>query len=100
MSSKVTKGITFSHLAVVTALVKMAKLHEGYWQLEVVFANTAGINANINNTMMPAAVVPIARFGLLRVEALNALAVDAALVNPQNPPERPVGLPAFPETVN
>ena len=100
MSAKGTKQIVFAHLVVATALGKIANLHDGFWQLEIVFGNTAGISVNINGAVEPAAVVPIVRFGLLRVEALNALAVDAALVNPLNPHEEPIGLPAFPGTIN
>lgn len=74
----------FSHQEVVEALIKQQGLHEGIWMLSVQFG-IGGLNIHNPETktdLSPAAVVPIVAIGLAKKDALNPLALDAAVVNP------------------
>lgn len=76
--------ILFSHKEVVVALLKQQNIHEGIWMLSVNFGMGA---ANVGQTkdgsdMAPAAILTVLNIGLQRIDALNALAVDAAVENP------------------
>ena len=75
----------FSHKEVVEALIKKQDLREGIWMLQIKFGIGA---ANVQNPdaeeqVVPAAIVPIVAIGLQKQEKINALALDAAVVNPK-----------------
>ncbi len=79
----------FDHKEVVEALIKYQGIHEGIWMLQVRFGLTA---ANVNtdnspNTQLPAAIVPIQEFGIVKTEVETSLTVDAAKVNPKKAPQ-------------
>lgn len=80
-----TEEYKFSYKEVVEALIKKQGLHEGIWMIGLQF----GIGAmNIKNPdtkepPVPAAVVPIIGITLRKRDALNPLALDAAVVNPK-----------------
>lgn len=76
-------NITFGFHEVVTALVKAADIHEGIWGLFVRFGLGASNVGESENTMRPAAIVPIVEIGLQKFEKEGGIAVDAAKVNPQ-----------------
>lgn len=87
-----TKQITFSHEEVVTALVKKQELHEGFWQLYVEFGIGAANVGPSPDQLLPAAIVPVLKIGLQRVDKKeNHLTVDAAEVNPIAGDPAPVG---------
>lgn len=72
----------FTYKEVAEALVKQQNLHEGVWSVYVEFG-LAGANAGPNeDQLLPTAIVPLVRMGLIRVPKENALSVDAAVVNP------------------
>ena len=74
---------------VVTALVRQSGLHEGKWALHVEFGLGAANLGDPSGALRPAAIVPVVKLGLRRVEALDDLSVDAAEVNPiKAKPER------------
>lgn len=92
-----TKLIHFAYKEIAEALVKQAGIREGKWQLVAEFA-VVGANIpwpplpipvqnpeNLPN-LVPAAILPIVKIGLARVDKENALSVDASVVNP--PPDR------------
>lgn len=75
----------FNHKQLVTALVKEAGLHEGIWMLAI---NMGFGMANMapngkDEDAMPTAMLPIMKVGIQRGNELNALSVDAAVVNPK-----------------
>ena len=76
------KTVKFRLRDVAEALVKLADLHEGLWQVQVMFSNSA-TNLNMNGHMVPCAITGVARLQLARVEALDEITVDAAQVNPR-----------------
>lgn len=81
---------TFDHKEVLTALIKHQGIHEGIWMLGVRFG-IGGVNVahpDNPNELAPAAVVPIVSFTLRRKADLNALALDAAIVNPKQKPKK------------
>src|SRR5687768_2104093 len=94
--------IGFSFQEVVTSLLKQQGIHEGYWSFYVRFGlSAANINVKVgftspdgspmptgpldleNDTFAPAAILPIQEIGISRVNELNNLSVDAAVVNPK-----------------
>lgn len=77
----------FSHKDLVEALIKQQGLHSGVWKLTVEFGiGAANIGKNPTDTeIFPAAIVPIVKFGLTRVDVEDSLAVDASRVNPASP---------------
>lgn len=80
------KTIALTHKEVVEAFIKHQNIHEGIWQLYVEFGIAAG-NVSISpDETVPAAVVPIKRLGLMRVDKEGPLAVDASIVNPPTTP--------------
>lgn len=82
-----SKIITFTYKEIVTALVKEQNIHEGIWGLYFEFG-ISGVNINTpndENTVFPAAVVPIVKVGIQRFPAENSITVDAAKVNPAYP---------------
>jgi hypothetical protein len=71
-----------THQELVTLLIKHKGIHEGIWQLLINFgfgAANIGPNAAALN---PTAMIPITGIGIHRATELNALTVNAAVVNP------------------
>jgi hypothetical protein len=76
-------NITFSYKEVVTALLKEQGIHEGLWALFVKFGLGA-LNVGENDeSIRPAAIIPILEIGLQKAEKENNISVDAAKVNPK-----------------
>ena len=76
-----TKGVNFQLRDVATALVRLGDIHEGLWQLQVTFGNSAA-NLTVNGVISPSAINSVVALRLGRVEHLDPLTVDAAKVNP------------------
>lgn len=80
------KTIALTHKEVTLALIKHQKLHEGIWQLYVEFgisaANIPTADKNQELRLCPAAIVPINKIGLMKVDEETPLALDASKVNP------------------
>lgn len=85
------KIITFTHKEVTTALIKHQNIHEGNWQIYIEFGISG---ANIPTLLpgkgqelqlCPAAIVPINKIGLMKVDGETPLSLDASKVNPPNP---------------
>lgn len=72
--------VRFHLLDVATALVKLADLHEGLWQLNVMFGQSA-VNMTVNDRKLPTALAQVAGVQLTRVTEADPLTVDAAVVN-------------------
>lgn len=72
----------FNLFEITVALIKAAEIHEGYWQLQAMFGQSA-VNMSINGQMMPTAITQFAGLQLTRVKELDPLTVDAAKVNPE-----------------
>lgn len=77
-----TKTVKFRLRDVAEALVKLADLHEGLWQVQIMFGNSA-TNLNLNGALVPSAITSVVALQLARVETPDELTVDAALVNPR-----------------
>ena len=75
--------IVFSHKEVVEALLKKQGIHEGIWGLYVKFGIKATNVGASSGDLVPAAIIPILQLGLQVFEEENAIAVDAAKVNPK-----------------
>lgn len=76
--------VLLSHKQIAEALVRQAGLHEGIWRLHVEFGIAGGlITLTVGGDPNPAAIVPIHRMGLQRVDEEDTLSVDAAVVNPR-----------------
>lgn len=73
----------FSHKEIVEELIKRQDIHEGIWRLYIEFAFGAGNAGPSPEQIVPTALIGIQRIGILRVEAEDALSVDAARVNPK-----------------
>jgi hypothetical protein len=77
------KQLTFSYKEIAEALVRHQGLHEGIWGVYVEFGIAGGNIAPAPGAdLLPAAIVPVVKFGLQRFPELNSLSVDAAIVNP------------------
>jgi hypothetical protein len=78
------KNYMFTYKEVAEALVKAQDLHEGLWGVYLEFGIGGGnIPAGPDNqTLVPAAIIPILRIGIQRFDQPNSLTVDAAEVNP------------------
>ena len=85
------KTVKFHLRDVATALVKLADVHEGLWQIQVIFSNSA-TNINLNGHLTPSAIASVAGVQLARVETEDELTVDAAKVNPAKRLIVPVGV--------
>lgn len=85
------KTVKFRLRDVAEALVKLADIHEGLWQVQVMFGNSAA-NLNLNGQLVPSAITAVAGLQLARVETLDELTVDAAQVNPPKRLIVPAGL--------
>ena len=77
-----TNQVVFTYQEVATALVKQKGLHEGIWAIHVEFALGMANISGPGGEPIPAAVVPLTKIGLQKAEAVSAIAVDAAVVNP------------------
>jgi hypothetical protein len=75
---------TFTYKEVLTALVKQAGLHDGRWQLTMMFG-LAGANMGPDEaSVVPGAAVAVTAIGLQKAapESPSSLTVNAAEVNP------------------
>lgn len=73
----------FTYKEVVEALIKQQGLHEGIWMLGMRFGiGPINVQSPTGGDPVPAAIVPVVGLSLRRKEALNPLALDAAVVNP------------------
>ena len=75
------KAFRFNLYQVTVALIKEADIHEGLWQLQVVFGQSAA-NLSINGKTTPTAVAQIMGVQLGRFYKEDVLTVNAAQVNP------------------
>ena len=81
-----TITIALTHKEVVEAFIKLENIHDGIWQLYVEFGIGAG-NLSIGpDEVAPAAIVPLKKLGLTKVDKEGPLTVDASLVNPLTTP--------------
>jgi hypothetical protein len=70
--------VTYSYKELAEILVKHQGIREGHWSIYISGANAGPTEADI----VPAAIVPVSKCGLQRIEKPNALSVDASKVNP------------------
>lgn len=75
------KAYRFTLYEVTVALIRLADIHEGLWQLQVAFGHSAA-NLEVNGRMTPTTITQIMGLQLGRVDKLDVLTVDAAQVNP------------------
>ena len=80
--------ITYTHREVAEMLVKHQGLREGIWGLFLKFGIQAANIGPDAGQLVPAAIIPVLAIGLQKFDSENALAVDAAKVNPA-PPDGP-----------
>jgi hypothetical protein len=64
------------------ALIKKQGLHEGLWSIYFEFGLSGATIQDASGQALPAAIVPIIKLGLQRVEEPTPLSVNAAQVNP------------------
>ena len=81
------QNYVFSYRELAELLVKKLDLHEGLWMIYVEFGLSAANVGTSKDQILPAAIVPMVKLGIQRVEKDNplsdsALVVDAAAVNP------------------
>ncbi|MGH7204681.1 MAG: hypothetical protein ACREI2_00570 [Nitrospiraceae bacterium] len=79
------KQVTFTFKEIVEALLKKHGIHEGIWGIYIEFA-IQGTNLESPTGVHPAAIVPVLKIGLQRMDKVTPISVDAAEVNP--PPSR------------
>lgn len=77
----------FTHPELVEAMVKAQGIHDGRWMLYVEFGIKGGNAGSSEQELNPAAIVPILKVGVQRIDETHPLAttnlsVDAAKVNP------------------
>ena len=60
--------LVFTYKEVVEALIKQHGLHEGVWSIYMEFGISGGNAGPSEDMMMPTAIVPIIKIGLIRVE--------------------------------
>jgi hypothetical protein len=75
--------VMFTHREVVTILLKERGIHEGIWGLAVNFGLGVGNTGPNEKEISPTAMVALMGIGIQKFPELNALAVDAAVVNPE-----------------
>jgi len=85
----------FDYKEIVTALIIKEGIHEGIWAIYVEFGLVAAnmgfaeegkTNPTLHEpptNLLPTAMVPIKRIGLVRATAISEISVDAAVVNPK-----------------
>lgn len=81
--AETTQQFLFGHKDVISALIVRQGLHEGIWQLTIQFGIGASNIQNTTGEVAPAAIVPVVKIGLQRVDEVGPLAVDAAEINPK-----------------
>ena len=72
----------FSYKEIIEVLIKKQGLHKGIWAISLEFGL---VGANVEppgEALSPAAIVPIRKIGLRKVEELDGLSLDASKVNP------------------
>ena len=77
----------FDFKEIVEVLIKKENIHEGIWGIYLEFG-IQGANINTTpekDTFLPAAIVPVVKIGIQRLEKENNLAVDASKINPKPP---------------
>lgn len=73
----------FSPKEVAESLIKRQGLHEGLWSLYFEFGLGAGnLNMPGSSDVVPTALIPVIKMGLIRAKEINNLTADAAIVNP------------------
>jgi len=82
-----SKAIIFNFKEIAEALVKKQGIHEGIWGIYVEFGiSAANINASDDpdkqKTLLPAAIIPVLKFGIQPFADETNLSVDASKVNP------------------
>ncbi len=87
--------IIFDYKEIVTALIKQQGLNEGIWALYVefglvaanfAFADEGQVEVDQNappTNILPTALIPIKKVGLIRSNLVSNISVDAAKVNPK-----------------
>jgi hypothetical protein len=75
--------IMFSFKEIAETLVKRQGLHDGIWGIFVKFGLGASNVGPNEDSMQPAAIIPIVEMGLQKFDKENNLSVDAAKVNPK-----------------
>ena len=76
------RQIVFSYKEVATALLKQQGIHAGVWGIFVRFGIKGANIGESDDTLTPAAIVPVLELGLQKFDTINNLSVDAAVVNP------------------
>jgi hypothetical protein len=76
-----TKQIVFTHKEVVEALLKQQGIHEGIWSLYVKFGLGAVNVGGSEDSVLPAAIIPVIKIGIQKADKINNLSVDAAQVS-------------------
>lgn len=78
------KICTFTFKEIVEALIKKENIHEGIWGVYVEFGiGAANVGQAPGQDVLPAAIVPVMKIGIQRLEVENNLSVDASKVNPE-----------------
>ena len=80
--------ITFSYKELATVLIKHQGIHEGLWSLTVQFAMQAGMTKSgpAEGDVVIAAVIPLLKMGIQKLDKPSPISVDAAEVNPPPKP--------------
>jgi hypothetical protein len=80
--------ITFSYKELATVLIKHEGIHEGLWSLTVQFAMKAGMTQTgpAEEDVVIAAVIPLLKMGIQKLDKPTPISVDAAEVNPPPKP--------------
>lgn len=73
---------TFTYKEIVEALIKKQDIHEGIWGISVEFGLKAVNAGPSDDQMLPTAIIPLVKMGIVRVKEETNLTVDAAKVNP------------------
>ena len=76
------KQVVFTYKELAEILVKKLNLHEGIWGIYIEFAIQGANIKDQSGQVTPSAVVPVVRMGLQRMDEVNSISVDAAVVNP------------------
>jgi len=76
------KQVTFTYKELSEVLVKKLNLHEGIWGIYIEFAIQGANIKDPGGQVLPSAVVPVVKIGIQRMDEVNSISVDAALVNP------------------
>ena len=77
------KVVRFHLRDVAAALIRAADIHEGLWQVQVMFGHSA-VNLNLNGHLTPSAIASVVGLQVARVEQADELTVDAAQINPSS----------------